>query len=177
MGLSASLASHAASFFEQGARPAGILRIPHKSVEDTASIGVDMFEHSHGLKNAHKIALVSSTEPLDFTPTVRAAGRLAVRRAAAPVDRGDRAHLPRPALDGRASSGDSMTYSNTESQALAFVTHSCGPGSCSSSRPSARTPTSAPARSTRVPLDALLRADSKTRSEVYTVAWTPPPAG
>ena len=70
-----------------------------------------------------------------------------------------------------ASSGDSLTYSNTESQALAFVTFSLRPWLVTIEQ--AITADSDLCRGSlyvEFLLDALLRADSKTRADVYALA-------
>ncbi len=72
------------------------------------------------------------------------------------------------------TSGDSMTYSNTESQALSFVTFTLRPWLVAIEQ--AITGHSSLCRGgvyVEFLLDALLRADSKTRAEVYALALDP----
>ena len=67
-----------------------------------------------------------------------------------------------------------MTYSNTESQALAFVTHSLRPWLVLIEQAISEDADLCPgALYCEFLLDALLRADSKTRSEVYGAALDP----
>ena len=73
-----------------------------------------------------------------------------------------------------ASSGDSMTYSNVESQALAFVTWGLRPWLILIEQAISEDADLCPGSLyCEFLLDALLRADSKTRSEVYTAALDP----
>jgi phage portal protein BeeE len=73
-----------------------------------------------------------------------------------------------------ASSGDSLTYSNVEQQQLAFVTHSLRPWLVVVEQAISADQDLCPGSLyVEFLLDALLRADSKTRAEVYTAALDP----
>jgi HK97 family phage portal protein len=73
-----------------------------------------------------------------------------------------------------AASGDSLTYSNTESQASSFVTFSLRPWLVAIEQAISADRDLCPGGLyVEFLLDALLRADSKTRAEVYTAALDP----
>jgi len=175
MDLSASLAAHAARFFQNGARPTGILRVPRfPSVEAEDAFGAEFSSNELGLRNAHKIAVVTGDDPLDFTQLTGALDDLQFveQRHLSTAEIARIFRVP-PWMVG-ASSGDSMTYSNTESQALAFVTHSLRPWLVLIEQAISEDADLCPgALYCEFLLDALLRADSKTRSEVYTAALDP----
>ncbi len=175
MGLSASLAAHANHFFENGARPTGILRVPRfrDQVEEDA-FAAEFSSNELGLRNAHKIAVVTGDEPLDFTQMTGPLDDLQFveQRHLSTAEIARIFRVP-PWMVG-ASSGDSMTYSNTESQALAFVTHSLRPWLVLIEQAISEDADLCPgALYVEFLLDALLRADSKTRSEVYAAALDP----
>jgi HK97 family phage portal protein len=72
LGLSQSLAEHAATFFENGARPTGVLRVPHGNREALEHVREAWSSRHAGARNAHRIAVVSGevqfeaiTGPLD----------------------------------------------------------------------------------------------------------------
>jgi HK97 family phage portal protein len=173
LGLAWNLAEHAATFFENGGRPSGILKGPAGSQEQIERISQKWNERHAGTRNAHRIAVISGdlefvqlTGPLDDMQFVENR-----RLSTAEIARLFR--IP-PWMLG-ASSGDSLTYSNTEQQGLAFVTYSLRPWLVCIEQA-----ITADADLCRGPnvyveflLDALLRADSKTRAEVYAMALDP----
>ena len=175
MGLSASLAAHAAHFFENGARPTGILRVPlFRDEIEQDTFAAEFTSNELGLRNAHKIAVVTGAEPLDFTQLTGPLDDLQFveQRHLSTAEIARIFRVP-PWMVG-ASSGDSMTYSNTESQALSFVTHSLRPWLVLIEQAISEDADLCPGSLyVEFLLDALLRADSKTRSEVYSAALDP----
>lgn len=172
LGLSQSLAEHAAMFFEAGARPTGILKVPAGSEEALERVQA-AWTHKHaGTRNAHRIAVVRGdvdftaiTGPLDDLQFVE-------QRHLSTAEIARVFRVP-PFMLG-ASSGDSMTYSSTEMQSLAFVTYSLRPWLVLIEQAISEDADLCPgALYVEFLLDALLRADSKTRSEVYTNALNP----
>jgi len=172
LGLSQSLAEHAAMFFENGARPTGILKAPAGQDEALKRISEVWSARHAGTRNAHRIAVISGeveftaiTGPLDDLQFVE-------QRHLSTAEIARVFRVP-PWMVG-ASSGDSMTYSNTESQALSFVTHSLRPWLVLIEQAISEDADLAPgALYVEFLLDALLRADSKTRSEVYARGLDP----
>jgi len=175
LGLSGQLAEHAAYFFANDARPSGVLKVKRYAGTDTEDIDklTKGFNEQHkGVKNAHKIAVIGGDA--DFVPfsiPLDDAQFLEQRKlSATEVARIFR--VP-PWVIG-AESGESMTYSNVESQAMQFVTYSLRPWLVQIEQALSGDPDLfLPHQYCEFLLDALLRADSKTRSEVYTRALDP----
>jgi HK97 family phage portal protein len=186
LGLSQQLAEHAASFMANGAMPGGLLRLDHFGVpapgvarpEGEAQGGDlealrDAWSAQHaGVRNAHRIAVVSGE--VSFTPLsmpMEDAQFLEQRKLSA-VEVARVFRVP-PHIIG-ASSGDSLTYSTVESQALDFVKFSLRPWLVAIEQAfSADRDLFPPGAYCEFLVDALLRADSKTRAEVYTAALDP----
>ena len=172
LSLSQGLAEQAAMFFENGARPTGILKAPAGQDETLKRISEAWSMRHAGTRNAHRIAVISGeveftaiTGPLDDLQFVE-------QRHLSTAEIARVFRVP-PWMVG-ASSGDSMTYSNTESQALSFVTHSLRPWLVLIEQAISEDSDLAPgALYVEFLLDALLRADSATRSDVYTRALDP----
>ncbi len=172
LGLSQSLAEHAAQFFENGARPTGILKVGTGNGEALEHIQAAWTQKQAGTRNAHKIAVVSGdvdftaiTGPLDDLQFVE-------QRHLSTAEIARIFRVP-PWMVG-ASSGDSLTYSNVEQQALAFVTYSLRPYLVLVEQAiSEDTDLCRGSLYVEFLLDALLRADSKTRADVYTAALAP----
>ncbi len=172
LGLSQSLAEHAAMFFESGARPTGVLKVPAGSGDALERVSAAWTNRQAGTRNAHRIAVVSGD--VEFTPITGPLDDLQFveQRHLSTAEIARIFRIP-PFMLG-ASSGDSMTYSSTEMQSLAFVTYSLRPHLVLIEQAISEHPDLCPgALYVEFLLDALLRADSRTRSEVYTAALNP----
>lgn len=183
LGLSQTLQEHAAGFFANGARPGGILRlqrfgVPAPGVAAPDGAGDleqlrDTWNQSHrGTANAHRIAVVSGE--VDFTPLSMPMDDVEFleQRKLSAVEVARIFRVP-PWMIG-ADAGSSMTYANVESQALAFVTYSLRPWLVAIEQAlSADTDLFTPGAYCEFLLDALLRADSHTRAQVYALALDP----
>lgn len=174
LGLSQQLAEHAARFFENDARPAGVLKVNQFGGSDAQVEALRSgFDARHrGTANAHRIAVL--TGEVDFLPL------------SMPLD--DAQFLEQRRLSGTevarcfrvppwmigADTGSSMTYANVEQQALAFVTYSLRPWLVLIEQAlSADEDLFAGPHYCEFLLDAILRADSATRAQVYTAALDP----
>lgn len=173
LALAANLGEHAQAFFENGARPSGILKAPGVITGEQLDSLRDQLTGRHaGAKNAHRIAIVTGemewtalAGPLDDLQFVE-------QRKLSTAEIARVFRVP-PWMVG-ASSGDSMTYSNTEQQALAFVSYSLRPWLVVIEQALSNDSDLCPgAVYVEFLLDALLRADSKTRAEVYAMALDP----
>jgi HK97 family phage portal protein len=173
LGLSQGLGDHALAFFKNGARPSGILKVARElNREQLKSLRDSLTAVHTGTWNAHKIAIVTGemdwtaiSGPLDDLQFVE-------QRKLSTAEIARIFRVP-PWMVG-ASSGDSLTYSNTEQQQLAFVTHSLRPWLVVIEQAlSADSDLCPGSLYVEFLLDALLRADSKTRAEVYTAALDP----
>jgi HK97 family phage portal protein len=185
LGLSATLQEHASSFFENGARPAGILRLnrfgtPPPGVASGEGPPVDDLQtlrnawnaEHRGTKNAHRVAVVSGE--VEFTPLSMPMDDVEFieQRKLSAVEVARIFRVP-PHIIG-ASSGDSLTYSTVESQALDFVKFSLRPWLVAIEQAlSADRDLFGPRTYCEFLLDALLRADSATRAQVYNAALDP----
>jgi HK97 family phage portal protein len=183
LGLSQTLQEHASGFFANGARPGGILRLNRfgtpapgvasgEGTDDLQQLRDAWNTEHRGTKNAHRIAVVSGE--IEFTPLSMPMDDVEFieQRKLSAVEVARVFRVP-PHIIG-ASSGDSLTYSTVESQALDFVKFSLRPPLVAIEQAfSADRDLFPPGAYCEFLLDALLRADSKTRSEVYTAALDP----
>jgi HK97 family phage portal protein len=183
LGLSQTLAEHASGFFENGARPAGILRLNRfgtpapgvASGEGTDDLQAlrDAWNTEHrGTKNAHRVAVVSGE--IEFVPLAMPMedAQFLEQRKLSAVEVARVFRVP-PHIIG-ASSGDSLTYSTVESQALDFVKFALRPWLVAIEQAlSADRDLFGPRTYCEFLLDALLRADAKTRADVYAQALDP----
>jgi len=171
LGLSSTLAEHAARFFENDARPSGIVRLGAAGTnQDQLSNLRAAWDSKHrGVSNAHRVAIVSGD--VDFLPV------------AMPLE--DQQFLGQRELSAQeiarifrvppwvvgARDGGSLTYSNVEQQAQSFVTFSLQPWLTTIEQAlSADTDLFPQNHYCSFVVDGLLRGDSKTRAEVYTLA-------
>jgi HK97 family phage portal protein len=163
----------AEAFTRNGMRPSGILSVPGGTTQGSVDQTLRALSERHeGSRNAHRIALVKGevtytamTGPLDdlqFAEQRRLSTAEICRLFGVP-----------PWMVG-ASTGDSLTYSNAEQQQLLFVTHALRPWLVLVERAiSADTDLCSQNVYVEFLLDALLRADSATRADVYTKALNP----
>ena len=171
LGLSDRLARHAASFFENDAMPSGILKVggSHKTAQEVAE---RWHEQHRGPDKAHRIAVVAGDigfEPVTLSPED---AQFLGQRELSAVEVARVFRVP-PWMIG-AHSGDSMTYANVEMQSLAFVTFSLRPYLTAIEQAlSADRDFFTAASYCEFLIDALLRADSATRAQVYTAGLDP----
>ena len=170
--LSAQLSEHAEAFFGNDARPSGILRLARfgdvaAQVEDLR----EQFEAQHQ-GEPHRIAVVAGD--IDFTQLSMPLddAQFLEQRKLSAVEVCRIFRVP-PWMIG-ADAGGSMTYSNVESQSLAFVTYCLRPWLVAIEQAISADDDLCPGPLyVEFSLDALLRADSRTRSEVYARALDP----
>jgi HK97 family phage portal protein len=115
----------AAALTSNGFLPAGMLRVPESSRENLDRLAEGSASRHSGAANMHRIALVSGdvqwmglsipADDLRFVQQRELSTREIARIFGVPVWM----------IGG--SSGDSMTYSNAETQALTFAVHSLRP--------------------------------------------------
>ena len=180
LGLADGLAEHSLAFFRNGARPSGILTIddtflgskPEERQTLLDQLRADMNDIYSGPKNAHRIALMTGS--MEWTALAGSADdmQFVEQRRLSTSDIARIFRIP-PHMMG-AESGSSMTYSNVESQALAFVTWSLRPWLVTIEQAFNAHPDLCPGSLyVEFLLDSLLRADSATRSEIYQRALDP----
>jgi HK97 family phage portal protein len=171
--LNKGLGEFSEAFIRNGARPSGIIRVPSPSNNDQLRNLREGLEDRHGgARNAHKVAIVTGdvsfeamTGPLDDLQFVE-------QRHLSTTEICRIFRIP-PWMLG-AETGASQTYANVEQQALMFVTYSLRPWLVLIEQAISADPDLC-SQNVYVEflLDSLLRADSKTRAEVYALALDP----
>lgn len=173
LGLSSTLTEHAARFFQNDARPSGILKVEHGDAGDVMQDLKARWEQGHtGMPNAHRVAILAGQ--VEFIPISMPAddAQFLEQRKLSATEIARVFRVP-PWMIG-ADAGSSMTYANVEQQALAFVTYSLRPWLVLIEQALTADPDLFPAGTyCEFLLDALLRADSATRSEIYARALDP----
>ncbi len=173
LGLCANLTTHAQRFFANDARPSGILKVPAGMPDEEFKGLRESWElRQRGVHNAHRVAIVSGE--LEWQPIgmpLDDAQFLEQRKLSA-TETARIFRVP-PWVIG-AEGSDSMTYSNVEMQSLHFVTYSLRPWLVVIEQAlSADRDLFTSSAYCEFLLDALLRADSATRADIYTKALNP----
>lgn len=173
LGLAQNLATHASVFFENDARPSGILKVDQSTQAETLDGLRSRWENKlGGVGNAHKIAVLSGE--VDFTPLSLPmedqqflGQRELSTREIARIFR-----VPAHMIGGQTAG--SLTYSTTELENLHFVQHSLRPTLVTIEQAiTADADLSPAAVYVEFLIDALLRADSASRAQFYTQALNP----
>jgi HK97 family phage portal protein len=160
------------ALFQNNARPSGILSMDHRVTADQAQIVKGQWNTGHLGENAGGIAVVSGE--IHFTPVAMSADDAqfieARRLTATEIARAFRI----PAWMISAGDASSQTYSNVESQMLSFVMLSLRPWlTVIEQALAADRDLFSASLFPEFLIDGLLRADSKTRAEIYTAALDP----
>jgi len=160
------------ALFRNSARPSGILKVQGNTGDEQIEALKQKWQAKHGGDQAGGIAVL--TGEIDFTAISMSADDAefvsARKLSATEVARAFR--IP-PWLIG-AEDGGSMTYSNTEQQMLSFAVLSLQPWLRSIEQAlSADRDLYTASTFCEFLIDGLLRADSKTRAEVYRIALDP----
>jgi HK97 family phage portal protein len=173
--LNSELSRHAKDTMTRGARLSGVLSTPSDVAVDPdniAAIKEQIQESWVGPENSGGIAFV--TGGLAFSPLSMplADAQFIEQRQLSTAEVCRLFRIP-PWMVG-APSGDSLTYSNVESQAQSFVVFSMRPWLIVVEQALTSDPDlSVGTVYFEFLVDGLLRGDSKTRSEVYTAALNP----
>jgi HK97 family phage portal protein len=173
LGLADALAVQSRSFAQRAARPSGILKLDARGSHEQLQTLKDIFSARHGgPEQAGQIAVMSGDVEWSQLSIDLADAQWVEQRN---LSTAEIARIFRvPAWMIGAASGDSLTYSNTESQASSFVTFSLRPWLVAIEQAISADRDLCPGGLyVEFLLDALLRADSKTRAEVYTAALDP----
>jgi HK97 family phage portal protein len=172
IGLNSQLVQHASRFFANDARPSGVLQVQAQgpAAQDQLEELKTAWNARHGgSANAHRIAILSGD--VEFKPLsmpLEDAQFLQQRQLSA--QEVCRVFRVPPWVVG-APVGDSLTYATTEQQGLAFVTYSLRPWLVAIEQAlSADGDLFGPNQYAEFLVDALLRADSSTRADVYATA-------
>jgi HK97 family phage portal protein len=178
LGLSDELVKHALSYFDDKAaggtpRPAGVLRLGDGGLLESGDLGGERErERLKAQARPHGILVVrGDAEYFPVAQKLDDAQFVEQRRLAAQeIARVFR--IP-PHMLG-APSADSMTYSNVEQESIEFVRYSLQPWLRRIELAISNDPDLAFQRQyVRFELDGILRADAKTRAEIYALALDP----
>ena len=167
--LNKSLAGHASATFENAGRLSGVLKVPNSGREQLDRLRASWETGHSGSSNAGKVAILSGE--VEFTPLsmpLTDAQFLEQRKLSA-VEVSRIFRLP-PWVIG-AETGDSLTYTNTVQQTDHFVKFSLRPWLVVIEQALTNDRDLCPGSAyCEFVLDGLLRADPKTRAEIYEKA-------
>jgi len=160
------------SYIAHGARPSGVLKVGAGGREGANELREGFSAQHAGAKNMHRVAVMAGdVEWVPISPTLEDLEWVEQRKlSTAEVARIFR--VP-PRMIG-AATADPQTYANVESAMVEFVTYSLRPQlvlveqAISNDRDLCRS-----GQYVEFLIDALLRADSATRAQVYTAALDP----
>jgi HK97 family phage portal protein len=171
--LSKGMGEFAEAFIRNGARPSGLIKLPSGTNTDQLRHLREQLDYSQvGATNAHKIAVMTGDVSWEAFSVPADDAQFCEQRK---LSTAEIARIFRvfPWMIG-ASSGDPMTYSNVEQQSLQFVSYSLRPWLVLIEQAITNDPDLCSANVfVEFLLDALLRADSKTRADVYALALDP----
>jgi HK97 family phage portal protein len=170
--LDGAVRTASTALFTNHARPSGILAFGSTANKTQAEALKDQWTSRHAAEQAGGIAVLSGD--LSFTPLSMPAddAEFVAARKLSATELARCFRIP-PWMIG-AEGGDSMTYSNVESQAQAFVTFSLMPWlRVIEQALSADRDLFGPSTYCEFLIDSLLRADSMTRAQIYEKALNP----
>ena len=173
LGLASDLTEHASRFFSQDARPGGILTLSAANDQTAVNELFSKWTTAHtGKEGWHRIAAFAGEA--DFKP-VSLPHRDAQFLESRQLSTLEICRIFRvPAWIISANDGSSMTYSNTEQQSLHFATYSLRPWLVLIEQALSADRELFPGGSyCEFSIDGLLRADAKSRAEVFKMALDP----
>ena len=170
LGYAAALAQHGSDFISQGARPSGVLYVqPGAHADEQIENLKAAWEDRHAV--AGRVGLLTGEVKFEAVSMPLADAQFLEQREFSTSEVARIFRVP-PWMIG-AKTGDSLTYSTVAEQARAFVTFSLRPWLIAIEQAiSADVDLFPPEQRTYAAfeLDALLRADPKTRAEIWTAA-------
>jgi HK97 family phage portal protein len=170
--LSRALTEHAKNFFDNDARPGGILKFPSQTQAQVQEVKAAWEAGHRSRDNAHRIAIVSGGVEFEQIGMPHDDSQFLEQRKLSATEIARIFRVP-PWVIG-AEDGGSMTYSNVEMQSLHFAAYSLRPWLVTIEQAlSADRDLFTRNTYCEFKLDALLRADSKTRADVYRMALDP----
>jgi HK97 family phage portal protein len=174
LSLSSNLQEHAKQYFENGSRPSGVLSTPFGMSDEGRQRLMEGWRNEQSLSagRMHSVAVVEGETK--FVPIAFSADdsqflqqRELSAREVARVFR-----VPAHLID--AATGDSLTYSNVTEQNRYFVTHSLRPWLVRIERAITNDTDLCPGSTyVQFDLDGLLRADARSRAEIFEKALDP----
>ncbi|MEJ7568413.1 MAG: phage portal protein [Gaiellaceae bacterium] len=174
LGLARSLGEQASALIANESAPLGILSVPSgPAQEDLMENLRSGFEMRHrGPRNAGRVAVLSGDVQFSAISITPHDAEFVEQRRLSTAEIARLFRVP-PWMIG-AESGDSLTYSNTESQGRAFLTYTLAPYLTAVEQAvSNDLDLCAPPVYVEFLRDAILQADTLTRAQVYTLALDP----
>lgn len=174
LGLARSLAEHGQAVMANGGMPAGVLKLNQfaSQPEQLASLRQAFEDRHRGTENAGRVAIIGGEA--DFVPlTIPLEDLLFVdQRKLSATEVARLFRIPAHLIN--AESGNSLTYSTVEMDGLNFVRFTLQPYLTTIERSLSRDEDLFPRNGyCAFNVDALMRADSKTRAEVHRLALDP----
>jgi HK97 family phage portal protein len=172
LGLSDQLVKHASEFFGNSARPSGILSVPPgPGSEDHLSNLDEAWNERHaGSANRGRIAVLRGDVSFEAVSMPMDDIEFIQQRALSATEVARIFRVPGWIVNAP-SGGDSLTYANTEQQALSFITYSLRPWLVAVEQAlTGDADLFAPNTYCEFLLDGLLRSDAATRWSVYGLA-------
>lgn len=173
LGLSDQLTKHASTFFENEATPRGLLKLQKFAADQTDLDALRTAWETEHKGNPHRIAVIGGEADFQAISMNLDDAQFLEQRRLSSVEVARIFRVPGWIVGAPPPEG-SLTYSNVESQALDFLRYSVRPWlivieqAISNDRDLMRE-----RQFVEFLLDALLRADSRTRAEIYTRALDP----
>lgn len=174
LGLARSLGVEASALVANSSAPLGVLSVPPTGpgTEDLLeNLRAGIEARHRGARNRGRVAVLAGEvkfEPISITPHDM---ELVAQRKLSTVEIARLFRVPPWMI--AADSGESLTYSNVETQAQAFVTFSLAPYLVAIEQAISADELCSENVYVEFLVDGLLRADSSTRATVYTAALDP----
>jgi HK97 family phage portal protein len=173
LSLNSNLQEHAKRYFEQGSRPAGIVKLPLGTSDTAAARFQEAWHNKHGgVEKMHRVALLEGDAewiPAAFSPDD---SQFLEQRELSTREVCRIFRVPAHLVDG--SVGSSLTYTNAQQFNRYFLDYSLMPWLVRLERAFSNDPELCPGNAyLQFSLDAFLRPDPDTRSQIYARALDP----
>lgn len=174
LGVSKSLEEFAGAFMQNDATPGGTINLPQGrqlSAEKAKELRKDFNARHQGPKKAGAIAVLEDGATYNQLGLPLADAQFVEQRKLSSTEIARIFRIPAHMID--AESGSTMTYQNVEQSSLNFLVHSLRPWLVAIEQTLACDPSLYPPNGSTYPeflLDALLRADARTRADIYDKA-------
>jgi HK97 family phage portal protein len=173
LSLNSNLQEHAKRYFEQGSRPSGIVKMPLGSSDQAIARFKEAWHNQHGgVEKMHRVAVLEGEAewmPVAFSPDD---SQFLQQRELSTREVCRIFRVPAHLVDG--STGDSLTYTNASQFNRYFLDYSLMPWLVRLERAFSNDSELCPGNTyLQFSLDAFLRPDPDTRSQIYARALDP----
>jgi HK97 family phage portal protein len=165
--LSSKLQASARTYFRNGSRPSGVLSLTGPQSEGTVEAIRERWDGRHGgTENLHRVAVLSGEAKFQAVAFSAEDSQFLGQRELSAREVCRIFRVPAWAVD--AATGDSLTYANVGQQSRALIDYSLRPWLVRAERAISGDPDLCPGGTyVQFELDALLRGDADTRSQIY----------